>query len=257
MLNLQSHATKTKTTGANLESETRRNESITSVLYLISTKVMWQRPSGKKHANMNLLEPLSLVANQNKMTNAQLGSCLWIHRGRHSAIVSLLSINCSVMGLRVGVWKVDSNVAASECLAGDRSVAQARTTLSVISGSLGTLRRTQRTFMHPSTSMYTLEITFGCVQAATNSLLFSCMNILKQFHKRDKQPARSIWRNDFHRPSCPVLLAGRGLLQGIKGNGNTEVVYWTQQGINTKCLVSKLSENREKCSQSPMWRLQM
>ncbi len=97
-----------------MESETRRKESVTGVLYLISTEVIWQiktLPSGKKHANMNLPEPLSFVANHNKMTNAQMSSCLLIHRGRQSAIVSLLSSNCSVTGLRAGVWKVDSNVA--------------------------------------------------------------------------------------------------------------------------------------------------
>lgn len=75
-----------------------------------------------------------------------------IHRRGHSAIVSLLSINCSVMGF--GSQSVKSGFklgcfSPCERLSGDRSVAQTRSTLSVISGSLGTLRRTQRGFMQP------------------------------------------------------------------------------------------------------------
>lgn len=72
-------------------------------------------------------------------------SCLLIHRRSHSAVVSWTSIICSVMGLGVGVWKVDSS--PGERLTGTGRWHKHETTLSVISGSLGTVRRTLRPFM--------------------------------------------------------------------------------------------------------------
>lgn len=105
-------------------------------------------PSEKKHDN--LLESLSFITNQNKR-NAQMCSCLLIHRRSHSVVVSRISINCSVMGSGVGVWKVDSNMVVSqcpsECPAGTGQWHNHETTLSVISDSLGTLGGTKRTFM--------------------------------------------------------------------------------------------------------------
>lgn len=105
-------------------------------------------PSEKKHDN--LLKSLSFITNQNKI-KAQMCSCLLIHRRRHSAVVSRISINCSVMGSGVGVWKVDSNMAVFQCPsehpAGTGQWHKHETTLSVISDSLGTLGGTQRTFM--------------------------------------------------------------------------------------------------------------
>lgn len=144
------------------------------------------------------------------------------------------------------MWKVDSNRVrflffSSSCR--DRSVAQTRTTLSVISGSLGTLRRTQRTFMRPKHfHVHTLEVTFDCVQAVTNSLLFSWVNILRHFLKktnkikRHQWPSRSIWRNDSHPTNCPVQLATStfpfiSLLQGMKEMGMLGVVNWTKRDV--------------------------
>lgn len=111
-------------------------------------------------------------------------SSLSIHRRSHSAVVSKMTVNYSVMGLggKCGKWRQPGFFLATQCpdkhVAGRGQKHKHQTTLSVISDSLGTLWATQRSFMQSEKRVHVSTRNCKRLRAQCQSLLFCCVNIL-------------------------------------------------------------------------------
>lgn len=155
-------------------------------------------------------------------------SSLSIHRRSHSAVVSKMTINYSVMGLggKCGKWSQLCFFPATQCpgkhVAGRGQTHKHQTTLSVISDSLGTLWATQRSFMQSEKRVHVR--TGNCkrlhAQCYQEPPFLLCEYFKCSFGK-EINSFRSIWRHDFYRDSAAFshadnrLRGERNVLSGL------------------------------------------